>query len=168
MTAVMSMPADFKYRDVFLLGRPKHQRFDAYWRKHPTMDPGHRAKLFSPFAALAGFDDEIDGKEIIYVSKRVLSEEETDNLSAIYGTLHDLTYNGKAARASSVAVTLEYFVICSDPHSEWCGTRGLYKTITGVVMNVDEIYQNIRLATVHGEKVIAFNDISYITIEGNN
>ena len=32
---VMSMPAGFRYRDVFLKGRPKHDRFDSFRIKHP-------------------------------------------------------------------------------------------------------------------------------------
>ena len=48
----MPMPADFKYKDLYLAGRPKHEKFDEFWCKHPPMDCGKRAKIFKPFAAL--------------------------------------------------------------------------------------------------------------------
>lgn len=50
---------DFKYLDVFLKGRPTHGRADAFSVKHPRMAVDRRAKLFAPFAALRGFDEEI-------------------------------------------------------------------------------------------------------------
>ena len=49
---VMSMPVDFRYREVFLKGRPRHDRYDPFRIRHPSMDRGHRAKIFSPFDAL--------------------------------------------------------------------------------------------------------------------
>lgn len=51
------MPPDFKYKTAFLKGRPQHRPPDPFRLKHPAMDPGHRAKLFSPFDALDGFSD---------------------------------------------------------------------------------------------------------------
>ena len=57
----MDMPEDFRYKDVFLKGRPQHSRYDAFRLRHPCMDIGHRAKIFSPFDALKGFSDAISG-----------------------------------------------------------------------------------------------------------
>ena len=54
---VMPMPAGFKYRDVFLKGKPRHDHYDSFRLRHPSMDPGKRAKIFAPFDALAGFSD---------------------------------------------------------------------------------------------------------------
>lgn len=54
---VMAMPADFRYREVFLKGKPKHDRFDLFRARHPSMDVGRRAKIFSPFDALKGFNE---------------------------------------------------------------------------------------------------------------
>ena len=48
---VMPVPADFRYLDVFLKGKPQHDRFDTFRVRHPIMDVGHRAKFFSPFDA---------------------------------------------------------------------------------------------------------------------
>ncbi len=52
---VMAMPADFKYRAVFMKGRPQHDGCDPFSLKHPKMDTGRRAKIFAPFDALRGF-----------------------------------------------------------------------------------------------------------------
>ena len=61
----MAMPVDFRYREVFLKGRPRHDRYDPFRIRHPSMDRGHRAKIFAPFDALKGFGGSIattDGK----------------------------------------------------------------------------------------------------------
>ena len=52
---VIAMPADFSYREVFLRGKPEHDRFDLFRIRHPSMDAGKRAKIFAPFDALRGF-----------------------------------------------------------------------------------------------------------------
>ena len=57
MEDFMPMPPDFKYREAYLKGRPHHDKYDT---KHPAMDQEHRAKIFSPFDALRGFDLEIE------------------------------------------------------------------------------------------------------------
>ena len=71
----MQMPADFKYKKIFLAGRPKHEPYDAFRRKHPEMEPGHRAKIFAPFDALKGFKECIASKQVPYEKKRSLSDE---------------------------------------------------------------------------------------------
>ena len=74
----MPMPVSFHYRSIFLQGRPCHERFDDFWRKHPPMDHVHRAKIFAPFDALAGFDECINSKRVLYEEKRILSGSEKD------------------------------------------------------------------------------------------
>ena len=59
MIGYMAMPADFKYKSIFLKGQPKHQDMDAFRCKHPSMEHGRRAKIFAPFDALKGFQDEL-------------------------------------------------------------------------------------------------------------
>ncbi len=54
---MLRMPADFRYREVYLKGRPQHAVPDAFSIKHPKMDVLRRAKIFAPFDALKGFDD---------------------------------------------------------------------------------------------------------------
>ena len=46
-------PAMIRYGDIIMLGRPVHNG-DLFSRRHPKMTPQHRAKIFAPFAALAG------------------------------------------------------------------------------------------------------------------
>ncbi len=60
---VIAMPANFRYREVFLKGRPRHDRYDPFRIRHPSMDRGHRAKIFSPFDALKGFNEAVAAKD---------------------------------------------------------------------------------------------------------
>ncbi len=48
-------PDGFKYREVFLKGRPLHEKTDPFRIRHPAMEAGRRAKIFAPFDALRGF-----------------------------------------------------------------------------------------------------------------
>ena len=62
----MRMPDDFRYRDIAVRGRPQHRRFDDFSIKHPPMDLTRRAKIFRPFDALKGFNDEIEDTELSF------------------------------------------------------------------------------------------------------
>ena len=61
----MTMPAGFAYREIFLKGKPVHEKYDAFSAKHPKMDAGRRAKIFAPFDALRGFDAALLGAEAL-------------------------------------------------------------------------------------------------------
>ena len=113
----MPMPVNFEYRSLFLHGRPKHEKFDDFWRKHPPMDRTHRAKIFSAFDALAGFDGWIASKEVRYCDRRYLSEEEHDNLDRKLSVLRGLTRNSKEVRRNKPVVTVQYFSPCTDRNS---------------------------------------------------
>ncbi len=52
-----------RYRKVYERGKPKHAPFDDFSIKHPAMDLSRRAKIFSPFDALKGFNEEIASTE---------------------------------------------------------------------------------------------------------
>ena len=58
----MQMPAGFKYKDILRRGRPRHEKYDSFWLKHPPMSPSRWAKIFAPFDALDGFDGRIMNK----------------------------------------------------------------------------------------------------------
>lgn len=60
MIGDMSMPDDFRHRDLFCAGPPVHERHDEFWLRHPPMNPGRRAKLFAPFDALRGFSEALE------------------------------------------------------------------------------------------------------------
>lgn len=133
----MAMPADFRYRDVFLKGRPVHEGMDAFLIRHPRMDVVHRAKIFAPFDALRGFDFAIMCKNELYTDKAVLSPEDSEELSRRLEILHNLTYNGRMARENRVQVSVTYYEPCSDKNHEAFRIQGQYKTITGICWNVD-------------------------------
>ena len=152
----MPMPVSFTYRSLFLKGRPRHERFDDFWRKHPPMDHVHRAKIFAPFDALAGFDECIDSKRVLYEEKRSLSVSEKDELNEKLALLHSLAYNGKAARRNRPQATVTYFVPCKDEHNDWYNRGGQYMTIAGTVKKVD------CNAIVIDDMIIALEDIAGI------
>ena len=106
---VMPMPAGFRYRDVFLKGRPQHDRFDNFRIRHPQMDVGKRAKIFAPFDALRGFNFAILMKNELYEDQLVLSSEDQEELDRRFNILHNLTYNSRMARANRVQVTATYY-----------------------------------------------------------
>ena len=135
----MPMPVNFKYRSVFLKGKPRHQKYDDFWRKHPPMGAARWAKIFAPFDALDGFDEAVYAKEEIYEARRELSEDEKEELNRKLQALRLLTYNGRAARANKPPVTITWFSPCTDVHNEWYGTGGQYVTHTGTVMRIDPI-----------------------------
>lgn len=59
----MKMPSHFRYRDVYLKGRPQHEGSDPFLFRHPNMSCRRRAKLFAPFDALRGFDAALMAEE---------------------------------------------------------------------------------------------------------
>jgi len=150
----MDIPANFPYTYAFLAGRPVHER-DDFSRRHPKMERGHRAKIFAPFAALDGFGWAVRTKDVVYVPRAELSEDERRMLDARFRLL--------AARASSAArgydglpeVTAEYYVPCDDPYHDAYGRAGTYRTLKGVCRHVDEISGAILI----GGTRIRFEDI---------
>lgn len=66
-----------KYFDILHLSRPQLSY------KHPRMSLLNRAKIFSPFAALRGYETEIAEKEWkrSRVQKKILSDDEIGALS---------------------------------------------------------------------------------------
>lgn len=61
----MQVPADFRYLDVFLKGKPQHDRDDPFRIRHPKMPCDKRAKIFSPFDALKGFSEALAAQEAL-------------------------------------------------------------------------------------------------------
>ena len=134
---VMAMPADFRYREVFLKGKPRHDKYDPFRIRHPRMNGGHRAKIFAPFDALKGFNEAVSAKEVLYESRIELSPEDAAELDRRLSILHNLTYNSRMARANRVQVSVTYYQPCLDPNHDDYGLRGQYQTITGICWNVD-------------------------------
>ena len=134
---VMPIPADFRYLNVFLKGKPQHDRFDPFRVRHPMMDVGHRAKIFAPFDALKGFSEAIASKDVQYEYRIELAQEEAEELARRILILHNLTYNSRMARANRIPVSVTYYEPCRDKVHDAYGIKGRYKTITGTCWNVD-------------------------------
>ena len=134
---VMAMPADFRYREVFLKGKPQHDRCDPFRIRHPRMNTGHRAKIFAPFDALKGFNEAVSAKEVLYENRIELSPEDAAELDRRLTILHNLTYNSRMARANRVQVSVTYYQPCMDPNHDDYRLRGQYQTISSICWNVD-------------------------------
>ena len=158
----MPMPVSFPHRTLFMHGRPHHQKFDDFWIKHPPMDTRHRAKIFAPFDALAGFDEAIESKLILYTTKKELSQEEKEKIDAALNRLHSLTYNSRVARLNRPQASITYFVPCSDEHSEWYDVGGRYETVSGTVSRVDTIVDKV---LVLDDQIIPLDAISEINLQ---
>ena len=160
----MPMPADFRYREVALQGRPEHKGWDAFSIKHPPMPASRWAKIFSPFDALKGFSEAVSSKEVQYVSRIELDDDAEAELSRKLEILHNLTWNGRMARVNHVIVSVKYFVPWQDVNNLAFGNAGLYETVTGMVLRVDtEVWKEITIQTETTKKVIGFDDILEIT-----
>ena len=134
--AAVTLPAGFKYTAAFIAGRPIH-RDDHFAFLHPRMDRRRRAKLFAPFDALDGYSVSIDSKNIEYVERVDLEEDDRRELDRRIRILRGLTYNGRMARANRVRVTVRYYVPCTDEDNFAFRLRGRYETVTGICWKVD-------------------------------
>ena len=72
-----------RYKDIINL---PHHRSD----KHPHMSSYERAAQFSPFAALTGFDDEIDEAARLTDCRPELTEDELNSLDAAIQPISEL------------------------------------------------------------------------------
>ena len=133
----MSMPADFRYKEIFLRGKPYHSKTDDFRIRHPSMDVGKRATIFAPFDALKGFNEAVAAKDELYEDRRELNEEDISELDRRMGILHRLTANSRMARENDIRITVTYFVPCEDPNSESYGLWGQYHVMTGICRKVD-------------------------------
>ncbi|MCR5577375.1 MAG: hypothetical protein K6F56_10235 [Oscillospiraceae bacterium] len=150
-----------RYRSALSHGRPKHARCDDFTLRHPPMDPGRRAKIFSPFSALRGFEEAIDEKRKLYVEKRELNEEEQQDLNRTLSFLRERTANLRLARQAHITAVVTCYVPCMDENHEAYGRRGSYETVTGTVWRVDPVLHKTILI---GDKEIEIADIAAITI----
>lgn len=107
-----------KYGDILYSSRPELPP------GHPKMDIQNRAKIFSPFAALRGYEDEIrsEGRDHLKGSRVELSDEEQEKLSE---QLQKIT--------KGMRVVIRYF------------EDGFYEDIEGVVLRMDPIEQVVCL-----------------------
>jgi hypothetical protein len=130
-----------KYGNIINMERPVHNG-DLFSRRHPKML--NRAKIFAPFAALVGFEDRVQNKEIEYVARHLISEEQETRLNVVLNRI---------SRGDRISV--KYFELCSDHENEAFGRLGQYKTISGCVHWVDAVGQRLVL----DEITIDFGDL---------
>ena len=161
---VMAMPANFRYREVFLKGKPRHDQFDPFRAKHPSMNRGHRAKIFAPFDALKGFYEAVSAKNVLYEDRIELNPEDSEELDRRLSILHNLTYNSRMARANRVQVSVTYYQPCQDKEHDAYGLRGQYQTITGICWNVDaEVERTITIDRIR----LSLDDVIRIEAPGD-
>ena len=146
----MSMPANFRYAEIFWHGRPRQGKpgvlstYDAFYIKHPPMNTLRRAKLFAPFDALAGFSGRIAAKEILYKERQILTEDEKEELDRRLAVIRSLAPDTRTARKNRIRIEVTYFSPCEDPESESFGSgRGQYRTVAGIVRKVDILKRRI-------------------------
>lgn len=140
-----------KYADILFQSRPE----PSY--KHPRMDLQNRAKIFSPFAALRGYDEEIaaENKDSLLAPKLDMSEESKEALGLKLKKIQ-----------KGMVVSVSYFAP-SKKLSENSESLGTYINVEGTVSQIDFVYQRIGLMVdtevLAGEKflptVIPFGDI---------
>ena len=133
-------PPHFRYKDVLARGKPTHKKSDTFSIKHPSMDLEKRAKIFSPFDALKGFNEAIASKDILYEDRRVLSDEDIRHLNHAIGILYNLTKTRQLAMENHVAVSVTYFAPCKDSDNEAFMVRGRYQTLSGILQKVDTFH----------------------------
>ncbi len=155
-------PDNFEYTEILKQGKPHHEKFDDFYKRHPFMDVSKRAKIFSPFDALKGFSEATEKKTVQYQPKIILDEEVQDEISRRLDILHKLTLNSRIARQNHIVVSVTYFVPCSDKNHEAYGYRGSYLTIEGACKNVDSVIS--KTITVD-DIAIVFDDILSIESE---
>lgn len=152
----MPMPADFPYKKIMQMGRPKHEKYSDFGIRHPSMSCTRRAKIFAPFDALAGFSDRINKKEALYEPKKVLSEEEKASLGRKLTYLNHLFIKAKYRKDPFPVVTVTFFEPCNDPENDAFGAKGIYKNITGTVDRMDLEFD--RTLTIDG-RVLDVEDL---------
>ena len=130
-----------KYADIIHRERPASEESLC---KHPRMPLENRAKIFSPFAALRGYEQKIaaEGVKMQRVEKQILSEEETEKLS-----------NRLNQVVKGMYLTVNYFE--GDSEEQESSSFGFYQELTGKVEVIDPIEQTIRIDGI----TVRFEDI---------
>lgn len=132
-----------KYADLLPLSRPEPIK--------PRMSVFNRAKIFSPFAALRGYEEEIAAERLEHTkTQRIeLSDEGKEKIGAKLMQLQ-----------KGEAITVRYF------------TDGYYEDLAGKVENIDGIYKELKLSTgmknAIGKElpmIIPFEDILEVTMD---
>ena len=129
----MTQDARKVYADIFDM---------PHWspQKHPRMSLYERTAIFSPFAALDGYEDMV-GEEARFVEKQdVLTEVEMDNLNQKIAMIADALENGQHP-----LLTFTYFI------SDKLKQGGSYVKMTERVRKIDDVERKIVLERTEGK-----------------
>ena len=130
------------YQDILYCSRPVS--------RHPKMSIENRAKLFTPFSALRGFDIEIltQEQDRLLVPQISLASDREEEIYRLLNGLHQGDW-----------ATVTYFV----PVKHIAGQLlGEYTVASGAVKNVDDVEQ---LLVLEGYP-IPFGNIHALTVQG--
>lgn len=156
----MPPPEQFRYAGVAEKGRPRHEKFDSFYIRHPFMDIGRRAKIFAPFDALTGFGDAVGAKQELYVERKLLSESEATELDRKLDILHRMIPTLQDARDKQIQAALTYYTPCTDENSEHFMIRGKYVTVSGTVTELDTVFGRVTVGGI----TVELEDVADIDI----
>ena len=130
------------YQDILYLSRPIS--------KHPKMSVENRAKLFTPFSALRGFDIEIltQEQDRLLVPQISLASDREEEIYRVLNGLHQGDW-----------ATVTYFVPVKHIAQQLLGE---YTVVSGEVKRVDDVEQ---LLVLEGYP-IPFGNIHALTVQG--
>ena len=136
-----------KYGDILEMERPQTEES---LRKHPRMTLQNRAKIFSPFSPLRGYDEQLaaEKQRTERVTKRILTEEE---MSALSDRLMQVT--------KGMTITVRYFK--EDTAHPEVPAVGNYITLTGKADRIDPVFRTLQV----GDIVVPFEDLVEVSGE---
>ena len=131
----MNTPENFEYKDILYRSRPDSAESR---RRHPRMTRAARAKLFSPFAALKGFDETVNAKSRIYETRRSPASDLAEQNDRILRLIENALSEGRHPSASVC-----FFVPVEDER------HGEYRTVSGTVTSLNRQSGSLRVGTVN-------------------
>lgn len=136
-----------EYEDILYLSRPVPSS------RHPRMPLSSRAKIFSPFAALRGYEEEIAAEDwkLTRTPQKFLSEEDIDRLSGLLFRIR-----------KGMLITVRYFQ--EDTLHPSTPPLGTYLQITGTVIRIDLTLRVLHILCENETTVIYFKDLENLMI----
>ena len=131
-----------KYQDILYLARPVS-------KVHQPMSKSNRAAQFSPFAALAGYEDAVQETARLTTDKITLSEDQIQIINSVLNEISQYLPH-------SPYVQITYF----EPDKRKQG--GSYQQISGTIKKIDDVYG---MVIMKGNIRIPVHQIVHISIE---
>ena len=138
-----------KYADILHLSRPEPSI------RHPRMSVSNREKIFSPFAALRGYEEEIaeEKRMQMRVTKKFLSEDEAAELS-------DCLLQVK----KGMVIYIRYFK--EDTEHPAIPPLGTYEIVNGKVEMIDGVFRQITISDGSTKVTVPFDNLEEVSGEG--